>query len=460
MSSGSPGLRERLRKLKAAGERTGPRQKTKPSKTTGPPQFSPVLTAKAAAPAPTATAPTPKTAPVPAPVPAPAPAPAPAATPTIKKLQAAFDAPAPDTLASTPPASPARARAHSAPETLSPSSSLGSIADMQAEAEAARRRKEQLQAENAKNAERLGSPRRDPLAAARTPPASPPASSPPRSPRRPTLEMEELAAAEAAVVAKLEADAKRAAAAKAKREKELRRRRSPSASPRQQAASRKSQAAPAEPSTATAAKPAPAIPAIKSSPPVAGKSARKPRRSGPPKLLLDAPKLHDLPLDGPRTARATVKALPPVNMRVSPPLEVLLAAFASVLSRHARQDVVVVGVEGHPVALACEKNDAFCERVEKARAALRLASLTLEDVLEATSTVPDRTYHPVYQASIAATHEFGSELLDLELVPTHSELGLRLCGNQIYGAFVDGVAMPVPHRSTEPGRPRHRRERT
>ena len=105
-----------------------------------------------------------------------------------------------------------------------------------------------------------------------------------------------------------------------------------------------------------------------------------------------------------------------------------LAAFASVLSRHARQDVVVVGVEGHPVALACEKNDAFCERVEKARAALRLASLTLEDVLEATSTMLDRTYHPIYQASIAATHEFGSQLLDLELVPTHSELGLRLCG--------------------------------
>ena len=138
--------------------------------------------------------------------------------------------------------------------------------------------------------------------------------------------MEELAAAEAEVVAKLEADAKRAAAAKAKREKELRRRRSPSASPRQQAASRKQQAAPA-PATATVAKPAPAIPAInKSPPPVAGKSARKPRRSGPPKLLLEAPKLHDLPLDGSRTARATVKALPPVNMRVSPPLEVLLAA--------------------------------------------------------------------------------------------------------------------------------------
>ena len=95
------------------------------------------------------------------------------------------------------------------------------------------------------------------------------------------------------------------------------------------------------------------------------------------------------------------------------------------LSRHARQDVVVVGVEGHPVALACEKNDAFCERVEKARAALRLASLTLEDVIDATSTTQDATYHPVYQASIAATHEFGSDLLDLELVPTHSELGLR-----------------------------------
>ena len=31
-------------------------------------------------------------------------------------------------------------------------------------------------------------------------------------------------------------------------------------------------------------------------------------------------------------SRAMIKALPPVPMRVSPPLEVLLAAFASVLS--------------------------------------------------------------------------------------------------------------------------------
>ena len=44
---------------------------------------------------------------------------------------------------------------------------------------------------------------------------------------------------------------------------------------------------------------------------------------------------------------------------------------------------------------------------------------------------------------------------------------LGLCGNQIYGAFVaidatllDGVAMSVPHRSTEPARPRHCREMT
>ena len=35
--------------------------------------------------------------------------------------------------------------------------------------------------------------------------------------------------------------------------------------------------------------------------------------------------------------------------------------------------------------------------------------------------------------------------------------GAALCGNQIYGVF---VAMPVPHHSTEPARPRHRREMT
>ena len=191
------------------------------------------------------------------------------------------------------------------------------------------------------------------MADARTPPASPPAASPPRSLRRPTLEMEELAAAEAEVVAKLEADAK----------------------PRRPSARRSSAAAIGRRGAGAG------IPAKSPPPPVAGKSARKPRRSGPPKLLLDAPKLHDLPLDGPRTARATVKRAPARAHAGLAPLEVLLAAFASVLSRHARQDVVVVGVEGHPVALACEKNDAFCERVEKARAALRLASLTLEDVL-------------------------------------------------------------------------------
>ena len=41
-----------------------------------------------------------------------------------------------------------------------------------------------------------------------------------------------------------------------------------------------------------------------------------------------------------------------------------------------------------------------------------------------------------------------------------------LCGNQNFTArsstrrLLDGVAMPVPHRSTEPGRPRHHREMT
>ena len=43
---------------------------------------------------------------------------------------------------------------------------------------------------------------------------------------------------------------------------------------------------------------------------------------------------------------------------------------------------------------------------------------------------------------------------------------LLLCGNQNFTArsrdaiVLDGVAMPVPRRSTEPGRPRHRREMT
>ena len=45
---------------------------------------------------------------------------------------------------------------------------------------------------------------------------------------------------------------------------------------------------------------------------------------------------------------------------------------------------------------------------------------------------------------------------------------IKLCGNQIYGAFptpstrhlLDGVAMPVPHRSTELALLRHRREMT
>ena len=41
----------------------------------------------------------------------------------------------------------------------------------------------------------------------------------------------------------------------------------------------------------------------------------------------------------------------------------------------------------------------------------------------------------------------------------------ELCGNQNFTArstrrLLDGVAMPVPRRSTEPGQPRHRREMT
>ena len=212
--------------------------------------------------------------------------------------------------------------------------------------------------------------------------------------------MEELAAAEAEVVAKLEADAKRAAAAKAKREKELRRRQAAIAADK---AAKRRRTAPA---------PAPQSGAGNRRRQVAATGRRK---IGPEAAPVGAAQAAPGRAEAPRpaTRRAAHGAgdgqgAPARAHAKIAPLDVLLAAFASVLSRHARQDVVVVGVEGHPVALACEKNDAFCERVEKARAALRLASLTLEDVLEATSTILDRTYHPVYQASIAATHEFGS----------------------------------------------------
>merc|ERR1712196_643674 len=67
-------------------------------------------------------------------------------------------------------------------------------------------------------------------------------------------------------------------------------------------------------------------------------------------------------------------------------------------------------------------------------------------------------------------------LLGLHAVELDLELPEHLCGNQNFTArprwvaaststpstrrLLDGVAMPVPRRSTEPGRPRHRREMT
>ena len=70
---------------------------------------------------------------------------------------------------------------------------------------------------------------------------------------------------------------------------------------------------------------------------------------------------------------------------------------------------------------------------------------------------------------------FWSRLSSLARSALDLDACLSTCVDQFYGAFVlivassstpstrrllDGVAVPVPHRSTEPGRPRHRREMT
>ena len=52
--------------------------------------------------------------------------------------------------------------------------------------------------------------------------------------------------------------------------------------------------------------------------------------------------------------------------------------------------------------------------------------------------------------------------LSAPLANRRSMSGSDLCGNQNFTArsLLDGVAMPVPHRSTEPARPRQRTRRT
>ena len=70
---------------------------------------------------------------------------------------------------------------------------------------------------------------------------------------------------------------------------------------------------------------------------------------------------------------------------------------------------------------------------------------------------------------------FWSRLSSLARSALDLDACLSTCVDQLYGAFVlivassstpsmrrllDGVAVPVPHRSTEPGRPRHDREMT
>ena len=109
------------------------------------------------------------------------------------------------------------------------------------------------------------------------------------------------------------------------------------------------------------------------------------------------------------------------NKKLSEPLTRALKEVEKLrheLANYQKDKMSLQNAKSRLHVLETQLRDLTCEHevleqrfhhVEKARAALRLASLTLEEVIDATSTTQDATYHPVYQASIAATHEFGSQ---------------------------------------------------
>ena len=76
---------------------------------------------------------------------------------------------------------------------------------------------------------------------------------------------------------------------------------------------------------------------------------------------------------------------------------------------------------------------------------------------------------------LSLPHETAERAVVADLLEARPPLVLNVRKSKFYGAFVlnrrvdlhaidatllDGVAMPVPHRSTEPARPRHRCEMT
>ena len=105
--------------------------------------------------------------------------------------------------------------------------------------------------------------------------------------------------------------------------------------------------------------------------------------------LIEAPRLLELPLDFARSGTCRVETVEDEAPVDGPDVDpsalsfgTLLAAFASTLSVHARQETVVLGVDGLAVAVVCARNETLQERLNSTREALAIARGSLFDSVE------------------------------------------------------------------------------
>ena len=102
---------------------------------------------------------------------------------------------------------------------------------------------------------------------------------------------------------------------------------------------------------------------------------------------------------------------------------------AQVLSLHARQETVVLGVDGIAVAVVCAPGDDLLARLDGTREALTVARASVfesvDAIVKATKTVVDKSFHPLYQAGLASAGAPPEKRRGKAAAPLDLELGLQ-----------------------------------
>lgn len=141
-------------------------------------------------------------------------------------------------------------------------------------------------------------------------------------------------------------------------------------------------------------------------------------------LLLSVPKLHDLPLDFPRSARARVEQVYGELLQCAPTVVEVFRAFGRVLAVHLRAEIVVIGLreedcnELRVVAMEIPNSGDLSENT--AKTAIEEARGRGKSIRELAGDV-QASFHPVCQSGVRigrvkSVADTGFAPLDLELV--------------------------------------------